>query len=112
VRNATFDPVSKPGVLASYFRGNADQVDPIALLRDSEPIRPAYRDRDARLAAMDEQGLASCWMFPTLGMIYEALLRDDPVAVCHTFRAFNRWVEEDWGFAYRDRIFAAPYLTL
>jgi predicted TIM-barrel fold metal-dependent hydrolase len=45
-------------------------------------------------------------------MIYETPLRDDPEAVCHTFRAFNRWVEEDWGFAYRDRIFAAPYLTL
>jgi predicted TIM-barrel fold metal-dependent hydrolase len=29
-----------------------------------------------------------------------------------TFRAFNRWIEDDWGFAYRDRIFAAPYLTL
>jgi predicted TIM-barrel fold metal-dependent hydrolase len=28
------------------------------------------------------------------------------------FRAFNEWLSEDWGFAYRDRIFAAPYLTL
>ena len=45
-------------------------------------------------------------------MLYEELLKHDPVAVCATFRAFNRWLEEDWGFAYRDRIFAAPYLTL
>ncbi len=28
------------------------------------------------------------------------------------FTAFNRWLDEDWGFAYQDRIFAAPYLTL
>jgi predicted TIM-barrel fold metal-dependent hydrolase len=28
------------------------------------------------------------------------------------FDAFNRWLEEDWGFAYADRIFAAPYLSL
>ena len=28
------------------------------------------------------------------------------------FTAFNRWLDEDWGFAYQDRIFAAPYITL
>ncbi len=26
--------------------------------------------------------------------------------------AFNRWLEEDWGFAYEGRIFAAPLLSL
>jgi len=29
-----------------------------------------------------------------------------------TFRSFNRWLEEDWGFAYRDRIYASPYISL
>ena len=28
------------------------------------------------------------------------------------FDAFNRWLEEDWGFAYENRIFAAPYISL
>ncbi len=28
------------------------------------------------------------------------------------FTAFNRWLEEDWGFDYQDRIFAAPYISL
>ena len=45
-------------------------------------------------------------------MIYEALLVHDPEAVTLLFTAFNRWLEEDWGFAYQDRIYAAPYLTL
>ena len=112
VANPTFDPVSKPGCLYDYFRGNESGIDPLARLRDHEPIRPAYRERDARLATLDDQGLAGCWLFPTLGMIYEEPLHHDPGAVCHTFRAFNRWLAEDWGFAYRDRIFAAPYLTL
>ena len=112
VANATFDPVSKPGCLYDYFRGNETGIDPLARVRDHEPIRPAYRDRDARLASLDHQGLAGCWLFPTLGMIYEEPLRHDPEAVCHTFRAFNRWLAEDWGFAYRARIGAAPYLTL
>ena len=77
-----------------------------------EPVRPEYRDRDARLRVLDEQGLVGCWMFPTLGMIYEEPLAHDPEAVCHTFRAFNRWLAEDWGFANDDRLYAAPYLTL
>lgn len=51
-------------------------------------------------------------MFPTLGMLYEEALKHDPEGVTIMFRAFNRWLAEDWGFAYEDRIFAAPYLTL
>ena len=45
-------------------------------------------------------------------MVYEEPLHHDPEAVTLLFRAFNEWVYEDWGFAYRDTLFAAPYLTL
>ena len=112
VANATFDPVAEPGCLSQYFRGNPNGDNPLDLLRARNPIRPEYRDRDARLAVMDDQGLDRVWMFPTLGMIYEEPLRHDPEAVTLLFGAFNRWLDEDWGFAYRDRIFASPYITL
>ncbi|MCU1356999.1 MAG: putative TIM-barrel fold metal-dependent hydrolase [Acidimicrobiales bacterium] len=112
VKNATFDPVAYPGILADYFRGNPNGDDPLELLSRHEPIRPAYRDRDARLATMDAHGLDKVWLFPTLGMIYEDPLKHDPGAVKLLFTAFNRWLDEDWGFAYQDRIFAAPYFTL
>jgi hypothetical protein len=112
VRNATFDPVSKPGVLADYFRGNPNAANPLERLRDHEPVRAEYRDRDARVAQLDAHGLSAAWVFPTLGMIYEDLLKHDPEAVTLLFTAFNRWLDEDWGFAYRDRLFAAPYITL
>jgi predicted TIM-barrel fold metal-dependent hydrolase len=39
-------------------------------------------------------------------------LRHDAEATMHCLGAFNRWLEEDWGFAYQDRIFAAPLLSL
>ena len=26
--------------------------------------------------------------------------------------SFNRWLDEDWGFAHRDRLYAAPLLSL
>lgn len=112
VTNPTFDPIAKPGAMHDYFRGNPEGRNPLEFLAEREPVRPAYRDRDARLAEMDAQGLDKIWLFPTLGMLYEELLKDDPEAVCLTFRAFNRWLQEDWGFAYQDRIFAGPYLSL
>jgi predicted TIM-barrel fold metal-dependent hydrolase len=112
IPNPTFDPVSKPGALDAYFRGKVSGEDMRKLFGELDPISPAYRDRDARLALMDEQGLAGAFFFPTLGVGMEESLRHDVPAMLAAFRAFNRWVEEDWGFAYRDRIFAAPYLTL
>ncbi len=112
VTNATFDPIAKAGAMHDYFRGNPDGKSPLEFLREREPICAEYRDRDARLGKMDEFGLEAIWLFPTLGVLYEELLKDDLFALTTTFRAFNRWIEEDWGFAYQDRIFAAPYLTL
>lgn len=112
VVNPTFDPVAEPGVLRDYFRGNPNGDDPIELLRARTPIRACYRDRDARIAEMDAQGIDKIWLFPTLGMIYEQALCHDPEAVGVLFGAFNRWVADDWGFAYRGRIFAAPYISL
>ena len=112
VVNPTFDPVASPGVLKDYFRGNPNGDDPLDLLKARDRIKAEYRDRDARLATMDIHGLDKVWMFPTLGMVYEEELKHDPEAVAVLFRAFNRWLQEDWGFDHQDRIFAAPYITL
>ncbi len=112
VTNPTFDPVALPGALHDYFRGNPEGRNPMEFLSQREAVRPAYRDPAARLATLDGQGLAGCLLFPTLGMIYEEALVHDPWAVCQLFRAFNRWLVEDWGFEHEGRIFTAPYLTL
>jgi predicted TIM-barrel fold metal-dependent hydrolase len=112
VTNPTFDPVSPAGAMSEYFRGNPAGKNPMEMLGRPEPIRPAYRDRDARLATMDAHGLQKIWLFPTLGMIYEEPLKHDPEAVTLLFTAFNRWLQEDWGFSYQDRIFAGPYISL
>jgi predicted TIM-barrel fold metal-dependent hydrolase len=112
VVNPTFDPIAKPGAMHAYFRGNPEGRSPLELLREREPIPAAYRERDARLAVMDAQGLEAIWLFPTLGVLYEELLKHDTEALTTTFSAFNRWLDEDWGLAYRGRIFGAPYLTL
>ena len=105
--------MAKPGSLDEYFRGrNPEAQDMRSLFGELEPIRPEYRDRDARLAVMDDQGLDGCFLFPTLGVGMEEALADDPEALVAAFRAFNRWLEDDWGYAYQERIFAAPMITL
>ena len=48
VTNPTFNPIAKPGAMHDYFRGNPDKKSPLEFLREREPIRPAYRDHDAR----------------------------------------------------------------
>jgi len=112
IANPTFDPVSRPGALFHWYRGNPERQSIVEAFGDLEPIRPAYRDRDARLAAMDAQGVGATLLFPTMGVGIEEALKDDPAAGAAVFHGFNRWVEEDWGFAYRDRIFAVPYVPM
>lgn len=113
IPNPTFDPIAKPGSLLDFFKGRGEKgMDLVALFGDLEPIRPEYRERDARLAVMDTQGIDACWMFPTLAVGMEQALKHDPDAIMVAFTGFNKWLEDDWGFAYSERIFAAPYLSL
>ncbi len=113
IPNPTFDPVAKPGSLDEYFRGrNPESKDIGALFGDLEPIRPEYRDRDARLKVMEAQGIDGCFLFPTLAVGMEEALAHDPEAAVAAFHAFNRWLDEDWGYAYQERIFAAPMIPL
>ncbi len=102
IPNPTFDPVARPGVLDEFFRGkNPDGKGMVELFGELDPINPAYRDRDARVRLLDTQGLDGAYLFPTLGVGMEFALADDPEAALAAFRAFNRWIEEDWGFAYQ-----------
>jgi predicted TIM-barrel fold metal-dependent hydrolase len=113
IPNPTFNPVAAPGVMDEYFRGrNPKSADPSKLFGELEPIRPEYRDRDARIALMDAQGMEGAIMLPTLGVGMEQALAHDIPTLTAAFRAFNRWLDDDWGFAYQGRIFAAPYITL
>jgi predicted TIM-barrel fold metal-dependent hydrolase len=112
IPNPTFNPVIVPGCLDPMFRGQVPEgVDPRSLSR-VEPIHPEYQDPEARLAVLDEQGLDRALLFPTLGCGVEQVLRFDVPATVATVRAFNRSLEEDWGFAYADRLIAAPMLSL
>ena len=115
IPNPTWDPISKPGALDEYFRGrNPKGQDTSVLFGELDRLaeHPEYQNRDARLRLMDSQGMEGAIFLPTLGVGMEQAMIDDTPALIAAFRAFNRWMQEDWGFSYRERIFAAPYITL
>jgi predicted TIM-barrel fold metal-dependent hydrolase len=112
IPNPTFDPVIVPGALDLQFRGQLPEgVDP-STIRTVEPISPAYRDREARLSVMDDQGLEAVLLFPTLGCGVEEALKHDVPATVASLHAFNRWLEDDWGYSHLDRILAVPMISL
>jgi predicted TIM-barrel fold metal-dependent hydrolase len=112
IPNPTFDPVARPGCLDDYFRGRQAGDDIRAAFGALEPINPAYREPDARVKLMDEQGMEGCFLFPTLGVGVEEALLHDPDALHDVFHAFNQWMHDDWTFDYQQRIYAAPYIAL
>jgi predicted TIM-barrel fold metal-dependent hydrolase len=113
IPNPTFDPVARPGCLDDYYQGkNAAGVSIKDAFGALEPIHVEYRDRDARVRVMKQQRMEGAIFFPTLGVGMEEALNDDPPAVAAAFSAFNEWLHEDWGYAYENTIFAAPYISL
>ena len=114
IPNPTFDPIARPGCLDDYFRGKVSVNDMRDAFGELEPLseRPEYRDRDAKIDLLTKQNLDGCLLFPTLGVGMESALENDLPALQAAFSAFNRWLSEDWGFSYQERLFAAPYITL
>ena len=105
------DKAYVPGSLAEMLRQRASG-NPADAERFYEDIRPEYVDRDKRLAQMDQQQVERAVLFPGgWGLLAEAYL-DDPVVLYDNLRSFNRWFNEDWGFNYKDRIYAPAMLSL
>jgi predicted TIM-barrel fold metal-dependent hydrolase len=101
-----------PGCLDALFRGQIPEgVDPRTLMQ-TEPLRVEYRDHDARVAVLDEQGLEAALLFPTLGCGVEQALHGDVDATMASLSAFNRWLDEDWGYSYEDRLVSVPMISL
>jgi predicted TIM-barrel fold metal-dependent hydrolase len=103
----------RPGALTDYFAGRSSKARVGNELACEEPSEhPEWYDHDARLKVMDDQGVEAAWLFPSQGVCMEGPMQPDIEASIHILRAFNRWLDDDWGFAYQNRIFAVPFLTL
>jgi predicted TIM-barrel fold metal-dependent hydrolase len=110
LQSTPVDLIGRPGVHAPDKDGRYRPLPDEDMLRPGEV--PWFVDRDARLAWMDEQQIEATLLWPSLGLTVEWQMRDDPAACVANLRSFNRWLDEAWGFDYRSRIFAVPFLTL
>lgn len=105
----------KPGALREYFKDAGGKP------AESEDIRatdfPEFvDDKAARIKLLDEHEVEAAVMLPTLGVVVEseccATRETTPEAWFALMRAFNRWVEEDWGYGSDGRIFGAALVSL
>ncbi|WP_420639898.1 amidohydrolase family protein [Candidatus Poriferisocius sp.] len=108
-----FDKTNAPGSLYEMLKAKRDN--PELGWGDSytaENMLAAYQQPDARLELLDRQGVDWAILLPTFGVSVEEYMVDDVDQTYANLRAFNRWLEDDWGFAHRDRLFAPPLLSL
>jgi predicted TIM-barrel fold metal-dependent hydrolase len=61
---------------------------------------------------MDEQGIEAELMFGSLSPSVEHEMHVDVEASYANLRAYNRWLEKEWGFGADGRIFSVPLLSL
>jgi predicted TIM-barrel fold metal-dependent hydrolase len=104
------DQAYVPGSLVEMLKarssGDAADAD-----RFYEPMQPEYLDRDARLRQLDEQQVERSIMYPGGWALFAwAYLGGD--VLYDNLEAFNRWADEDWGFAYAGRVYAPAMLAL
>lgn len=73
------------------------------------PRTPDMSNRDARLAKLDEFGVEASLVFGSVAWIGYMDEREPANAVYH---AYNRFVLDDWGFNFQDRIYHCPLISL
>jgi predicted TIM-barrel fold metal-dependent hydrolase len=113
IPNPTFEVVAKPGAMEEYFKvGNPNGLDRRQLFGPPMKSIPAFNEPGPRLELMDELGLDRTLMFPTLASLIEERMRDDPDLIHVVVHSLNRWLDEKWGFNYKDRIFTIPVISL
>jgi predicted TIM-barrel fold metal-dependent hydrolase len=110
--NPTFDKVAAPGSLADYFSGrNPEGRSMREMMGAPVDCSPAFRRPVDRLSLLDDQGVHAALMFPTLASLIEVNFSDLPRVTMQMLHAFNRWLLDEWTYAFEDRIFATPILN-
>jgi predicted TIM-barrel fold metal-dependent hydrolase len=111
INRSIYDEVGRPGSLREMLRTMKKGAGDGDGQYQWTEVKPEYRDRDARLAVMDEQGVEACVLFPSVAVVVEHFL-DNADDLYMNFHSFNRFLAETWGFAYKNRIHAVPFLSL
>ena len=121
VPNPTFNPIATPGAFHARLKELQERSHgvtgiPLTDMHNAygqlEQLPEGYRVNHARMDMLDEQNVERCILFPTLGDCVEGLMHDNVPMAYKVFHAFNLWLEEDWGYAYKNRLYAPPYIPM
>ena len=76
-----------------------------------QPMTPDMYAAEPRLVKMDEFGVEACLLY--CGNFVSTISYLDQVEPGYAvLNAYNRWMLDDWGYVYKDRIYSAPVLSL
>ena len=100
-----------PGSLVEMLKMRSSG-DPVDAERFFEPMQPEYLEKEVRLKQLAEQQVEKSIMYPGGWALWAEEFLDGVDPLYDNLESFNRWVEEDWGFAYRDTIYAPAMLSL
>jgi len=109
----TGDSIGAPGIMKEFLRGATEDGGSPSLNPMNGLAIAEFVDRSARVAKMDEQHVERCLMLPTTGVGIEPQLRkaEHREVLYPSLRAFNRWLEEDWGYGEGGRVYGAPLIS-
>ena len=106
------DSIGGPGIMKAFLRGETEDGGSPSLSPIDGLAVPGFTQRNARPAKHEEEYVKRCLMLPTMGVGIEPQLREHPDVLYPSLRAYNRWVEEDWGYGTDGRIYGAAMLSL
>jgi predicted TIM-barrel fold metal-dependent hydrolase len=99
--------IPKPGALKEFLQALKSGLTTHVFV----PAGPEVLTREGRLQHMDETGVEASILYPG-EVISMWPYFTDPADRNMLLHSFNEYVLEDWGFNYRDRLYAAPMIAL
>lgn len=110
---APCDSTGRPGALLEYYKTGGDSGKGMFSQGNiSADDLPESRVKEARLEWLKNENVEASILLPSLQIGVEYDLRNDPEALGANLTAFNRWLEEDWGYGTDGHLFGAPTLSL
>ncbi|HXY94317.1 MAG TPA: amidohydrolase family protein [Acidimicrobiia bacterium] len=82
------------------------------LLGAFREMRPAFENRARRLELMDRQGIEAALVYGGTVSTIEYHLHRDFEVLWANVRAYNRWLDDDWGYARDGRLYCPPLMVL
>jgi predicted TIM-barrel fold metal-dependent hydrolase len=83
-----------------------------SLVETFRQMEPAFENRERRIELMDEQGVQAAVIHAGSRSYATAFNNRDVSAGYAASRAWNRYLQADWGFVHEDRVFTPAYIPL